>query len=584
MFNFLIFSDFCFFTNRHLKTWKIILTNLSRSLSHREIYIDSSTRDTTNAKMFSISSKPQTIRIKDHEIFINSPYKDMILIVGHPLENDKIPLNGVINFTINVDKLLVKKVSMKLTGQFKLEFVQMGTKNSGNNTKGVAVVKEKAPIFECQWDNLITKQDGEVTIHINNLDQVPNETKSSPGKSSLYGGRFKLTRNGSGSGSAIIDVTPENINSIPYQSQSSTKIQYRFHKGTYSIPFRALLPNDIPETIEGLQSGSILYTLESNIDCKYNNFNDNETDNDGNGSTGPSGVSIYNTNNLMGTYNPKMSQYHTYRYLRILRTLTMNNLNIDEEMCVSNTLRDKLQYEIKIPSRAIAIGSSVPIDIKIFPFTKQMKLNKISVVMIQQYFMKDLKGSVYDNEIIIFKKSMKSFGSLLLEDNRLFKELILNSKIDIPRDLKSVTQSCSIRDEKYIQVIHKLQFQLQFKRFDIELNQWKNLEIRATIPVILYVSPHVNIMGRIVFYDKMNGKIHFRTGEMIELFNNNDSSIPADMSRNQYQYYDDDDRPPPTYEEYNRDQLVIPSTIHHHLTTMVSNLSGNIPSYEQATS
>ncbi|CAL9737817.1 arrestin-related trafficking adapter 5 [Monosporozyma servazzii] len=549
--------------------------------------------------MFSIGSKGQTVRVKDHEICIDSPYKDMILIVGHPLENDKIPLNGMIKFCINVDKLVVKKVSLKLTGQFKLEFVQIGTKNS--NTKGVAVVKERSPIFECQWDNLMRSQDGDVTMHINSIDQGGSDAAASPNKK-----RFKLKRNGSGgSGSVTVDVTPENLMSVIDQDRvAGTKVQYRFSFGEYCIPFRAMLPNDIPATIEGLQSGSILYTLESNIDCKYNTFNtDNELDNDGNGSTGPSGVSIGSSANLMGTYNARMSQYHTYKYLRILRTMNVNNLNIDEEMVVSNTLRDRLQYEIKIPSRAIAIGGDVNIDIKIFPFTKQLRLNKISVMMIQQYFIKDLKGAVYDNEITIFKKSMRSFGSLLLDDNRLYKELQLNSTISLPGDLKSVTQSCSIRDEKYIQVIHKLRFQLQFKRYDAELNEWKNLEIRANLPIIVYVSPYVNIKGRLVFYDQMNGKIHFRTGEMIELFENSGGG-QGPVQRGQYEYYDEDmsHKPPPTYEEYNRDQLVVlPVSINgvsnttvsdnavsdshtDELTTMANNMSGTIPSYEQATS
>lgn len=561
--------------------------------------------------MFSRGSRGQSIRVRDHEIFINSPYKDMVLIVGHPLENDKIPLNGYVNFSINVDKMVIKRVSLKLTGQFKLEFVQMGTKNSGNATKGVAVVKERSPIFECQWDNLLKRQDGEVTMHINSIDQPPASPAGNVDSGIAGKNRFKLKRNGSsGNGTVVVDVTPESINSVIDQPREGAKVQYRFTQGEYVLAFRAMLPADIPASIEGLQSGSILYTLESNIDCKYNTFNSsghgaNEFDNDGNGSTGPSGVSISNSSNLMGTYNAKMSQYHTYKYLRILRTMAGNDMNLDEEMVVSNTLRDRLQYEIKIPSRAIALGSGLPVDIKIFPFSKGIKLNKISVTMLQQYFMKDLKGSVYDNEIVIFKKSMRSFGSLLLDDNRLYKELILNSVIELPDDLKSVTQSCSIRDEKYIQVQHKLKFQLQFKRYDTETKQWKNLEIRATIPIIIYISPHVNIRGRLVFYDQMNGKIHFRSGEMVELFGNschntNNTNNNNTIGRSQYEYYDEDmsGRPPPTYEEYNRDQLVVLPTVHASvdsvdsvngsdqdgLGTMSNSASGTIPSYEQATS
>lgn len=643
--------------------------------------------------MFSISSSnKQVIRIKDHDILIGSPYKDTILIYGNPLENDQIPLNGTINFIIDVDYLIIKKISLRLIGQYKLEFIQISTKSCHNNslnnlsnissssssssllsntttttttttlttntasttanpsgstlttnntiesngndgmniTNGVAVVKENSVIFECLWNNLLINENGEIITNITKDDDTTSATNSNTNNIKLPYSRFKLKRNNSNhnnnsnsnsnsnnntysSGSSIIiDITPDTINTlnIPELIQSKTKVRYKFHRGKYSIPFKVMLPNNIPETIEGLQSGSILYTLESNIDCKHTNDFSNRSTSLINLNLNLNGYSHNNNkatdnnredDNVAKAYNPILSQYHRYKYLRILRTLSSNNLNIDEEVSIQNTLPNRLQYEIKIPSRAIPIGDSVPIQIKIFPFSKHIKLIKISVYLSQKYYIKDLKGTIYDNEIIIFKKSIKEFGSLLLEDNKLFKEIDFISKIGLPKDLKSLTQSCSIRDEKFVQVLHRLKFQLKFKRYDTNVKQWKNFQINATIPLILYISPYVNIKGRLVYYDQMTGKIHFRPGELIDLFNSESNQVRIPHSNNlrssqdyfplfenihdqqQQQHLLNNVSPPPTYEEYNRDQLIIPD---HHLTNELSRMliTDNIPSYEQATS
>ncbi|KAK5963724.1 Art5p PWA37_004052 [Arxiozyma heterogenica] len=642
--------------------------------------------------MFSISSSnKQIIRIKDHDILVDSPYKDTILIYGNPLENDQIPLNGTINFIIDVDYLIIKKICLRMIGQYKLEFIQIGTKsfhnnpshnisvtssslaspspsssssnintvltrtsttnpastvnptgstsitsgsieingnNSMNTTNGVAVVKENSIIFECLWNNLLANKNGEIITNItnNNSTTTTTATNSNSTNIKMPYSKFKLKRNNSNynnhsnnntynsnSSSIIIDITPDTVTTIniPELNKSKAKIRYKFHRGKYSIPFKLMLPNDIPETIEGLQSGSILYTLESNIECKYANDFGNKSTSLIHLNLSRNHNSYSHTNNntsdnnreddtLAKVYNPILSQYHRYKYLRILRTLSSNNLNVDEEMSIQNTLPDRLQYEIKIPSRAIPIGDSIPIQIKIFPFSKQVKLIKISVHLAQKYYIKDSKGTIYDNEIIIFKKSIKNFGSLLLEDNKLFKEIDFISKIDLPKDLKSLTQSCSIRDEKFIQVLHKLKFQLKFKRYDTNVKQWKNFQINATIPLILYISPYVNIKGRLVYYDQMTGKIHFRPGELIDLFNAETNCVGVPHLTNlrslqdysplfenihgqQQQHLLNDIPPPPTYEEYNRDQLIIPD---HHLTNRLRRMliTDNIPSYEQATS
>lgn len=84
--------------------------------------------------MFSLSSlsnggghseQKEREKISYFDIRINSPYKDIVLIQGSPLELSPIPLSG--NLAISVkNELVVKKISLRLVGKFKLEFLQVG--------------------------------------------------------------------------------------------------------------------------------------------------------------------------------------------------------------------------------------------------------------------------------------------------------------------------------------------------------------------------------------------------------------------------------------------------------------------------
>ena len=84
--------------------------------------------------MFSLSSlsssgghseQKEREKISYFDIRINSPYKDIILIQGSPLELSSIPLSG--NLVISVkNEIVVKKISLRLVGRFKLEFLQVG--------------------------------------------------------------------------------------------------------------------------------------------------------------------------------------------------------------------------------------------------------------------------------------------------------------------------------------------------------------------------------------------------------------------------------------------------------------------------
>lgn len=117
-------------------------------------------------------------RISYFDIRINSPYKDIILIQGSPLELSSIPLSG--NLVISVkNEIVVKKISLRLVGRFKLEFLQVG-RYKKNSSSLASLVKEKRKIFECYWDNLLVSSKGDVLVGGENAE---NQHNSSSGRS-----------------------------------------------------------------------------------------------------------------------------------------------------------------------------------------------------------------------------------------------------------------------------------------------------------------------------------------------------------------------------------------------------------------
>ena len=164
--------------------------------------------------------------------------------------------------------------------------------------------------------------------------------------------------------------------------------------------------------VEGLQSGSVLYTMECCIERQ--GFN--------------------------------KTSFTKFEYLRIFRTLKSDDFAIQEEVYVGKSWPNKLQYEISIPSRAIPIGGATPINVKLYPFQKGYKLKRIHASLVQYYAFKDSSGEIYDDESVLQKQMLTKFddvsGCDAERDNLLVSEVKINSVIQFPDDLKRVTQDC----------------------------------------------------------------------------------------------------------------------------------------------
>ncbi|EDO15478.1 hypothetical protein Kpol_472p9 [Vanderwaltozyma polyspora DSM 70294] len=494
------------------------------------------------------------------DIRINSPYKDIILLQGSPLEMEPYPLSGKLVFSLS-DDITVKRVSLKFSGIFKLEFLQMGRyKDTG---KLASIVKEKKIIFECKWDNLLVSPQGKITIGADNVynERYNNNGTGALGRtfSSSSTGLNKLIKKGTFYSSSVLDLPVNGATGTPYEHMedelkslsSSTSINFNLQKGNYELPFKIMLPSEIPETIEGLQSGSILYSFEGHIERRKKSgmpiIIRDETD--------------YSNSNPKSA-NVKTYSYRYHKYFRVFRTLSSDNFAMQEEMKVGNSWPDKLQYEVSIPSRAIPVGGITPISIKIFPFQKHYILEKIGVTLIQFYSMKDSSGQLYNDEVVALKQSMTDFEGFIKINERtgsLIDKVEIDSMIKMPDDLKKATQDCDIIGE-IIRIRHKLAIQIVMKRLASD-GTTKMVEIKATIPILLFISPQVTLKGRYVVLDNNSGRIHFRSGKFVTLFdNNNSNNLMTEAVVNNTNPIFVDNTPPPNYQERTKDRLLQYST------------------------
>lgn len=499
------------------------------------------------------------------DIRVDSPYKDLVLIQGSPLESNPVPLSGRLVFSLSQD-IVVKRISLKLVGKFKLDFLQMG---KGRNSNGVAsIVRDQSTILETHWDNLLTSPDGRISIGNDDARRSGSGQTISASKRSLSSPVVNRLMKKKLHSPHILEFPADGFCGTPYKELDSTTLSssFLFHlpKGNYELPFKVVLPSEIPETVEGLQSGSILYSFEAHIDRKKKASSVTSMIRDD--------VDSLSTA-VTGNPHQHYHSYTIYKYLRILRTLSVDNIALQEEMSVGDTCTDKIQYEISLPSRAIPIGGVTPINIQLFPFRKGYELEKVSASLIQYYAMKDSSGQVYDDQMVIMKQSMTEFGNMIEnEDNLLTDKTSITSIFKLPDNLKKITQDCELRDD-LIRVKHKLSIQIILKCKSE--TKAKNLEIKANLPILLYVSPQVKMKGRLVLFDNSNGSIHFRPGELVNLFGSEDentSSSPALLTTNREislqetfaKQFKNESLPPPNYQDRLKDCLIrncIPSQI-----------------------
>ena len=163
----------------------------------------------------------------------------------------------------------------------------------------------------------------------------------------------------------------------------------------------------------------------------------------------------------------------------------------------------KIQYSISIPSKAIAFGSYVQVDFKLIPLLKGLAIGNISTqVREEQEFVLDpdlgviaLGGGISKNDRVIsqdnFNVDQQTTMQIIDEVTEGFQ---FSRFLELPKTLNSCLQDCNI---KGIKIRHKVKFNVQLLNPDGHIS-----ELRANLPVSLYISPNLPINEDNVLVDQ----------------------------------------------------------------------------------
>ncbi|CDR41272.1 CYFA0S07e00122g1_1 [Cyberlindnera fabianii] len=486
--------------------------------------------------MFGLGKTTSSTQPSYFDIRIKSTYKNLVIVRGSHYDSPSVIVNGDIVFSLP-SEVTVKRIGLRLTGRYKLDFLEV---LSQDNTTVSNPVKEEKIVFDIVWDNLLLSPDGIIVKGCSSSEESPTPSTQSTGPSIAA---RRLIRTNS---PMQLQLPEKGVSGTPFQNLSTPNgTSFNLPGGNYELPFRCILPGDVPETVEGLLAGSILYKFEALID--------------------------------RGSFKTPWTKY---RYFRILRTLSSDNFSLSETISIGKSWPNKVQYEVSIPSRAVPIGGVTPINILLVPLCKGMKLGRIRAQLIQYYAFKGAAGEVYDDEQIVLDCTMEQMENTLLDD-----KISIDSYIKVPSNLKKVTQDCDFKDDM-IKVRHKLKLQINLMNAGGHIS-----ELRANLPITLFISPNVEMTGRTIVMDK-HGKIHFRREEE-KLFDSNGVVMQrhdALMNR--------DSAAPPNYEEHVFDKMVFtdlqneganddynltrPTPAEHTGTRRIISVSADVPSYHEA--
>lgn len=226
--------------------------------------------------------------------------------------------------------------------------------------------------------------------------------------------------------------------------------------GNYEWPFEYTLPGDTAESVEGIPEASITYRLKATVGR---------------------GKLAYDL--------------HTYKHLRIIRTLEPGALEFLHAMSVENIWPNKVDYSIVIPQKAVVFGGLVTMEMRFTPLLKGLELGDVTAKLVE---VRDccLTGSTgfsirehkAEREVAIwgFKVTREEHWQDMIEDTGQ-EGWAVTKKLNLPKRLRQCIQDLNHHG---IKVRHKIKLTVALRNPDGHVS-----ELRATLPVSIFISPNM---------------------------------------------------------------------------------------------
>ncbi|PYD20709.1 hypothetical protein DND67_31130, partial [Pseudomonas syringae pv. pisi] len=134
--------------------------------------------------------------------------------------------------------------------------------------------------------------------------------------------------------------------------------------------------------------------------------------------------------------------FFTAKHVRIVRTLHPQSINLVDLIEFGNTWPGKLDFNVSLPRKALALGTKMPIKLVIVPLTKGITFKSMYAEVVQHNSTKGLSGESPQFEAIINRQKLPNEHTHFDEDHWEVK-----SHYRLPSSLKDITQTCTLKND-----------------------------------------------------------------------------------------------------------------------------------------
>ncbi|OTA98644.1 hypothetical protein M426DRAFT_76844 [Hypoxylon sp. CI-4A] len=225
--------------------------------------------------------------------------------------------------------------------------------------------------------------------------------------------------------------------------------------GNYEWPFEFLLPGDTAESVEGLYQTGITYVLKATV-----------------------------------SRGKLAKNLHSYKRLRIIRTLEPAALEFNHAMSVENIWPNKIEYSVVVPQKAVVFGSHVPLEMRFTPLLKGLEMGTITVKLIE---VQEFTVQSYPIPTKVYKhdRDVTSWNFEVTRENHWHDNIeetgqegwCVKKELPLPKRLSRCIQDCSVHG---IKIRHKLKLTVALRNPDGHIS-----ELRASLPITIFISPNM---------------------------------------------------------------------------------------------
>lgn len=385
---------------------------------------------------------------------------DIIVLKGNEHTAASTYIEGKIMLSIS-EQITLKKISLKLYSTLRLRYGDLN-----KSQQGVRPTRLEKKLYEHNWDSSefakFLKEAKKEAIDNSSIAQGGQERGSHVFKpnNNLHISKSNSIMSSTTSlknlGLSLRSLSSTSLASSSNNSSSTSlnnKGSQILISGNYEIPFSAILPGDMPESVEGLPGASVSYKLEALLDRgKFHNL----------------AIAM--------------------KHVRVIRTMTADSVELSETMAVDNTWPKKVEYSLSVPSKAIAIGSGTLVSIMLVPLLKGLRLGSIKMTLIEMYSYVGYLPPPYLAERAVCERNIPKPSD---DDPRCqMDKWEFTYFLRVPFSLSKCTQDLEV--QPHMKVRHKLKFVIGLINPDGHIS-----ELRASLPVQLFISPFVTITGSV---------------------------------------------------------------------------------------